>query len=173
MIITTLLHAYYEVPVGFEPIPNHRSLIHQTGLMYLMLVPSPYYLMVNRQANIKAEYQKFVQQHQHDKLKLNYQFSKDYELISGSAIFVRPKAHAPISIFNRELKQSSIEIYTADGSYELDSHNYSHNELTSKLLDQQSPQGTDILEDLNQDRLLFNPDDLHISEIQLADFTAN
>lgn len=173
MIITKLLHAYYEVPVGFEPIPNHRSLIHQTGLIYLMLVPSPYYLMLNRHANLEAEYQKFAQVHRHDRLKLAYRFSEDYELISGSATYLRPQAHAPINIFDRQQQTSSIEIYTANGSYELSSHFYQHDALTEKLLSQQSPQGTDILEDLNRDRLLFNPDDLQISEIQLADFTAD
>lgn len=162
------MRAYYEIPVGFEPIPNTRSLIQQRGLMYLMLIPSPYYLMFQPEADIQQICSQFIRQHIHDQVDLTYQFNHHQALIGGLASFERSQS-PKMKIFDTATRQASIDLYTVAGQYEPGDGYYEHAGLDVDH-DQTLSAPTESLANLQADALLFNPKQLQISEIQFAEY---
>lgn len=159
--------------MGFEPVPNTRSLVQQQGLMYLMLVPSPYYLLISPHADIQAVCQQFIARHIHDHINLSYNFDHDQLLTSGSAKFAQsatPVASA-VKLFDTQTHESLIELYTVDGIYEPSNGYYQHSGLDIDH-DQTIKTPTDSLINLQSDELLFDPDDLQISEIHFAEYVS-
>lgn len=158
--------------MGFEPVPNTRSLVQQQGLMYLMLVPSPYYLLISPHADIQAVCQQFIARHIHDHINLSYNFDHDQLLTSGSVRFAQtavPVA-SPVKLFDTQTHESLIDLYTVDGIYEPSNGYYQHSGLDVDH-DQTIKTPTDSLISLQSDELLFDPHDTQISEIHFAEYS--
>lgn len=136
-----------------------------------MLIPSPYYLMFQPDADIQQICSQFIRQHIHDRVDLTYQFNHRQVLIGGLASFERSQS-PKMKIFDTATQQASIDLYAVTGRYTPSDGYYEHAGLDVDH-DQTLTAPTESLVSLQSDELLFNPRRLRISEIQFAEYSHN